>query len=253
MTPAVAGALLAHAGQLGDYVRPTTKRRRLGSAVANTFLLGVLFDRSVTAKWAWEAAEHIESVLGDADDVSTLWRRLVRLEGRRLTGFLRYGYGGRAYHRHYKTYARQLPLAAEHVLTHYEGDPRRIWNRTHDVVAVRQRFDAIPGVGMALARMAVLMLARDFGVLGGRRALAQLDVKPDIHVMRVFRRSGLVPPRGTRLDAIAAAQQAHPTFPGALDAPAFHIGRTWCRPTRPNCAACPIAGACRRVGLGRSR
>lgn len=245
----VASALLTYGRKLGAYVRPTTTRRRLSGSVANTFILGVLLDRSVTAAWAWQAAEHIESLLGNPTSPATMWVRLARMERHRLTGFLRYGYGGKAFHRHYKTYARQLPMAAAHVLEHYEGDPRRLWNNTRDVVKVRDRMDALPGVGMALARMAVLMLARDYGVLGGHAALPHLDVKPDIHVMRVFRRCGLIGRRGTRNEAVAIAQTLHPRYPGAFDAPAFNIGRTWCRPTKPNCAECPLTSACPRAGL----
>lgn len=245
----MAAALLAYARRLGAYVRPTTKRRRLSGRVANAFVLGVLLDRSVTAAWAWRAAEHIESLVGDPRDPATLWTRLARMERHRLTGFMRYGNGGKAFHRHFRTYVRQLPLAAEHLLEHYAGDPRRLWNHTHDVALVRERMDALPGVGMALARMAVLMLARDYGVLGGRAALPHLDVKPDLHVMRVFRRCGLIGKRGTRAEAVAIAQALHPPYPGAFDAPAFNIGRTWCRPTKPTCAECPLTRVCPRAGL----
>jgi len=245
----VVTALLAHGRRLGASVRPSTRRHRLSGAVANAFVLGVMLDRSVQAQWAWDAAESMQEMLGDPADIRGLWLRLVRMEKRRLTGYLRYGNGGRVFHRHYKTFVRLLPLAAQHVLDEYNGDPRRIWNDTQDVPAVRRRFEAIPGIGMALSRMAVLMLARDYGVLGGRAALPQLDVKPDIHVVRVFRRCGLTPPRATRDEVIAAAQRWHPRFPAALDAPAFNLGRTWCRPTRPKCGECPLAAACPRIGL----
>lgn len=242
-------ALLAHGKRLGSSVRPTTRRRKLRGPVANAFVLGVMLDRSVDAHWAWNAAERIQDLLGDPSDVRALWVRLVRMERRRLVGFLRYGNGGRVFHRHYKTYARQLPLAAQHLLDNYDGDPRRMWNDTHDVTAVRARIDAIPGIGMALSRMAVLMLARDYGVLGGRAALPHLDVKPDIHVVRVFRRCGFTPRGASRLDVVAVAQKLHPAFPAALDAPAFNLGRTWCRPTRPKCTDCPLYPVCPRIGL----
>lgn len=245
----IVSALLAYARTLDEWVRPTTRRRKLRASVANAFVLGVVLDRSVLAPRAWDAAEWINDALGDESDVSALWRSLASLEKRRLTGFLRYGYGGKVFHRHYKTFARQLPQVARHLLEHYDGDPRRIWNGMRDVEAVRARLDDIPGIGMALSRMAVLMLARQYGLLGGIRALPALDVKPDIHVMRVFRRCGLISPRGTRLDAVRAAREHHPAFPAALDAPGYDIGRTWCRPTRPRCDECPLRIACPRIGV----
>jgi endonuclease III len=71
-----------------------------------------------------------------------------------------------------------------------------------------------------------------------------LDVKPDIHVMRVFARSGLIEKSAKENDAIEMAKKLHPKFPGALDAPAFIIGVEWCRPTKKKCEKCPISKAC---------
>ena len=92
-----------------------------------------------------------------------------------MRGFLRYGYGGYAFHRHYKTLSRQIPEAANHILANYDGDPRKIRNNQRDIFFVRQRLDAIPGIGPALSRMAVLILARDMGLLGGKKAKKQLE------------------------------------------------------------------------------
>ena len=108
---------------------------------ANTFLLGVMLDHSGNAERAWEAAEWICSAVGDSDDVARLWRNLKDMDPPRLSGFLRYGYGGKALHRFYKTLAQLLPEAAEHLLTNYEGDPRQIWNNQRDVVEVRNTRD----------------------------------------------------------------------------------------------------------------
>ncbi len=171
------------------------------------------------------------------------------MEPSRLRGFLRYGSGGKAFHRHYKTFARLLPQAATHLLDIYDGDPRLIWRNQRDVEEVRRRLDAIPAVGPALARMAVLILARNYGLLGGKRARQQLDVKPDVQVTRVFRRSGLVQLGATDDDVVEAARALAPDFPAALDAPAWDIGRTWCRPRQPQCSACPLRMPCPQLGV----
>jgi hypothetical protein len=126
---------------------------------ANAFLLGVMLDRSVPADRAWEAAKWICDSLGDDRDVSCLWIALRDMERTRLKGFLRYGFGGKAFHRHYKTFARLLPQAAGHILEKYEGDPRRIWNGRRNIEEVRSLLDAVPTIGSALAKMAVLILA----------------------------------------------------------------------------------------------
>jgi endonuclease III len=43
------------------------------------------------------------------------------------------------------------------------------------------------------------------------------------------------------------ARALHPERPGALDMPAWDIGRRWCHPTRPECLGCPINAACPRL------
>lgn len=241
----VVSALRAHARTMESWVRLTRKTSKLRPQVANTFLLNVMLDRSVTADRAWEASEWIADALGDEEDPAVLWRTLQSLERKRLLGFMRYGFGGKAFHRHYRTFTRTLPLAAEHILEHYDGDPRRIWNGQRDIDAVRAKLDAIPNIGRGLANMALLTLVRKFGLLGRKKARRHLDPKPDIHVRRVFQRTRLV--EGRRVsdaDIIAAARRLAPDFPASLDAPAWDIGRQWCRPARPKCSDCPVNAAC---------
>jgi len=45
---------------------------------------------------------------------------------------------------------------------------------------VRELLEEIPGIGPALSRMAVLILARNYGLLGGKEPLSQLDIKPRV-------------------------------------------------------------------------
>lgn len=109
-----------------DWVRPTEKTSKFRASNANSFLLGVMFDRNINAEIAWEAGRWINDSLGDPNDPSVLWEKLIKLDKKRLLGFLRYGNGGYAFHRYYKTFAKQLPKAAEIILEKYEGDPRKM-------------------------------------------------------------------------------------------------------------------------------
>ena len=242
----VVKALLSHGRKMDNWAQPIDNVRKLRASAANEFLLGVMLDRGIQAKRAWSAAQWINDSLGDPSNVRALWEKLDAMENKRLLGFLRYGNGGFAFHRHYRTFGRQLPEVARIMLNKYDGDPRKIWNNKKDVVKVRERLEEIPGIGIALSRMAVLILARNFGLLGGRAAFPQLDVKPDIHVMRVFKRCGFIGRDDKTSDAIVVARELHPSFPAALDAPAYHIGNVWCRPTAPNCRECPITLVCPR-------
>jgi endonuclease III len=248
----VARALRAYSRKMGDWVRPIDNTRKLRPNTANAFLLGVMFDRSIKWQLAWEAGKWINLLLGDDSDPTVLWQRLADMEPKRLRAFLRYGNGGKAFHRHWKTFARLLPEAAQHILDNYGGDPRRIWNSQRDVRAVQGRLDEIPTIGQGLANMAVSILALTYGLLGGRAALPHLDVKPDVHVKRVFRRAGLVDQRASDTAVIEAARLLAADWPAALDSPAWDIGMKWCRPSRPNCGECPIGAACPKL-LGATR
>ncbi|HCF61631.1 MAG TPA: hypothetical protein DFS52_26995 [Myxococcales bacterium] len=229
---------------MDDWVKPVdfTAKMRLGTA--NEFLLGVMLDRAILADKAWDSAEWICDSLGEPD---AFWSNLVKMDRKALKGFMRYGYGGKSFHRYYKTFAELLPLAAEHILENYEGDPRRIWNSKRDVKAVRDELDAVPGIGQALANMAVLILARNYGLLGGKEALKELDIKPDIQVRRVFERSGLVIRPASDQALIDAAKKLAPDFPASLDAPAWEIGRTFCKPKVADCDNCPLGEVCPRL------
>jgi len=244
----VAKALRCYARSLAGWTRWSSKSTRMRPDAANEFLLGVMFDRSVPWERAWDAAKWMCSSIGDPQDVTSVWQALARMEPPRLRGFLRYGYGGYAFHRHYKTFARLLPRAAEHILEHYQGDPRRIWNNQKDVNEVRSRLDSIPTIGPGLARMAVFGLAHR-GRLGGKKARRHLEPKPDVHVRRVFQRAGLIEPGASAMAVIQAARDLAPDFPASLDAPAWDIGHTWCRPSRPNCGECPLSAVCPRVRI----
>ena len=243
----VAKGLQHYGRSMDDWVLPTEKSKRFSGMAANSFLLGVLFDRNIKADRAWDAGEWINESMGDERDPAALWRTLATLEKKRIEGFLRYGYGGKAFHRNYKTFARQLPKVARIMLEKYQGDPRRIWNNQRNVVTVRSRLEELPGIGPALSRMAVLILARNYGLLGGKKAFSQLDIKPDIHVMRVFRRTGLVEDEKAYDDAVKIARMLTPDYPASLDAPAWTIGQAWCRPRRPKCDECAITNVCPKL------
>ena len=85
------------------------------------------------------------------------------------------------------------------------------------------------GVGRILevltSRLGTVILNRDMGVpVDG---MVGSDVAVDVHVRRVFLRSRIAD-RDDRDHMITAARQLHPSRPGALDFPAWDVGRNWC-------------------------
>lgn len=81
------------------------------------------------------------------------------------------------------------------------------------------------------------MRERDLGVT--LADMAGSDIAYDVHVRRVFLRTGLAE-RDDREHLVQVARVSHPERPGALDRPAWEVGRRWCRPTKPDCPACRL-------------
>ena len=183
----VTRALRAYGRRMDEWTKPIEYTSKLSIKAANRLLIGFMFDQNDVAEYAWDKSEFLCESIGEP-----LWENIANMELRRLRGLLRYGYGGYAYHRYYKKYAVKLKEAATHLLEEYRGDPRKIWNATRNIDLVKKRLDNVPLIGPALANFAILTLARNYGLLGGKNTLKELNVKPDIQVTRVFRRSGLV-------------------------------------------------------------
>lgn len=243
--------LRMHAKRLPDWARWSNTTRKLTLQSANKFLLGLMWDRNMNADLAWRNAELVLDLIDQDNGGSTFWKSVNGLDLKRLRNFLRYGNGGKAFHIYWNQYARQLKDAASFILDSYQGDPRKIWNRQENVKTVRKRLEAVPGIGKAIASLGVLTLARTFGLIGGHKAKPQLDVKTDVHIMRVFRRTGVAPRNAGAEEVIQAARQLSPSHPAQLDGPAWDIGRHYCRRTRPRCSECILDSLCPRIGVSR--
>jgi endonuclease III len=149
--------------------------------------------------------------------------------------------GPPALHRYVETVPDWLVATAERVLREYEGDAARIWNDYPRAAELRQRFEAFKGIGQNQAAMAVEILERDLGV--PIRAMHGSDIAYDIHVRRVFLRTRLAE-RDDLEHMVAVAREAYPDRPGAIDFPAWLVGRQWCRAGIPDCPHCVLTEVC---------
>ncbi len=205
---------------------------------ANAFLLGVLFTQGIPAERAWSAPLRLQERLGTlsprflADNPDAV-RRAVQQPP--------------MLHRFKETLPRWIVSAGDRLERLYDGDASRIWSPGSHVLEVTERLAAFDGIGRKKAVMAVEILVRHFGVALSGRDCGQ--VAYDVHVRRVFLRSGLVD-EDSREAIEAAAARWCPNSPGTLDLPAWLVGRQWCRPQRPLCDVCLLCMACpRRVHL----
>ena len=131
---------------------------------------------------------------------------------------------------------------SEIIVNEYNGQTQKIWeNRSSK--AVKTTFERIYGVGPGIASMIILLLERWFKIYFDDMDHRNMDVKPDIHIIKVFQRLGFIS-EPTSIAALNAARRLNPEFPGALDSPAWYIGRNWCTAFSYKCNQCPVDEVC---------
>ena len=198
------------------------------------FLVAVAFDRGMLWYKAWQIPAEIDRKgLLDPELLASMTRgQLVSLFDE-LPVRPRYGS---------QQGARTLSDAARLVHGRFGGNAAAIWERASPV-DVEKTLQEIYGLGPGIASMTTRILHDDFACFSGQER--QIDVKPDVHVLRVFRRAGLTESESDN-EAVRAARRLNPEFPGALDWPAWQIGQRWCHAREPQCDACPLTNVCPR-------
>ena len=201
----------------------------------HAFVLACIMDRQIKAEKAWLIPYRFKEKLnGDfsigklamlsADEVKQLMTQPESLHrfADKMSGFFH--------------------AAVRRVVDQYEGDASRIWQSKPSSADVVYRFLEFDGVGPKIASMAANVLARDFKLPFAD--YYSIDISADVHVRRVFGRLGLTGLDPTVDQCIFRARALHPEFPGLMDLPAWEIGRSWCRPTNPQCQSCYMKDGC---------
>lgn len=239
---AVAAALLAHGRSLaasltGGAARftPDDDANALIHNDPFAFLVAVICDQGIVAERAWAIPHELQRRLGHLDP-----HRMAADPDAVLAAFS----ASPKLHRFVRQVADWVTHAAELVAATYAGDASGIWSDQPSATDLRRRFDSLTGIGQKKAAMAVEILERDLHV--PLSDLSGSDVAYDVHVRRVFMRTGLAS-RDHVADMVAVARSLHPERPGELDNPAWDIGRRWCHPREPDCPHCPLAIACPRL------
>ena len=215
-----------------DWSELDVETRRLIRRNPFAFLIAVAFDRGMPWQRAWRIPTEIDrkGLLDPERLASKSENELVEL----LDGLaVRPRYGA-------KHGARTLSDAARLVWERFGGDAGAIW-KDASPAEVEKTLQEIHGLGAGIASMATRILRDDFDCFRGQER--QIDVKPDVHVVRVFRRVGIIDGDSAN-EAIRTARRLNPEFPGALDWPAWWIGQKWCHPKDPDCARCPLTEEC---------
>ncbi len=227
-------------GLIGKVRRPEqfpAKHRAASELVATNpfaFALAVSLQRGISAEVIWTFPYDLRAALGHLDPVQIAAMSLDDLDRviRRLPSKPRY----------VNDAPRTVKELSRLVIDRYGGDASRIWT-DRSAGEVKAAFRSLYGVGQGIADLAVLLLEDRYGLRFSDSDHRGVDIKADTHTRRVLHRLGVAADDSPR-EAIAAARRLHPSYPGDLDAPLVTIGRTWCHPRQPECAACSLVGVC---------
>jgi endonuclease-3 len=201
------------------------------------FALATCLDRGTKAEIIWTIPYYLQQDLGHLDPFRIHQMTLVELADlyARLPKRPRY----------INAAPRTTQELTRLVVERFNGDASHMW-RGQSAAHVNRTFRSIYGVGEGIANVAVLLIEAAFGIRFSDRAT--MDIKPDVHTMRVLYRLGAAPVQ-TEWAAIQAARDLRPEYPGELDGALWLIGRRFCRPSFTRCTDCPMDLVCPKVGV----
>jgi len=203
------------------------------------FLLAVIYDQRQRAESAWRYPHILKGRLGHLSPQRIAEMRLIDLD---------YVFAQYPRLRYWRMGSARTLRAAEMVCSRYGDDASAIWLRDNPTPReIHMRLEEFDGIAQKKASMAANILVRDLGsVRVPEASLSEIDVSYDRHVRRVFLRAGLAT-EDSEDAMVEAARRLSPDYPGALDLPAWVIGREHCSNASPRCEACPIHGDCARL------
>jgi len=202
----------------------------------SAFLFAVILDQGAQAEKMWEIPYYLKKITGHLDI-----DRIAKMKEEEL------------YHvfeqlpqkpRYWKTAARRIRNASQHIIDRYRGQAERIWNDNPKAGDLQSRLERFDGIGQKKASMATRILGMDLNV--PIRSWDEIDVSVDEMIQRVFPRAGLCS-TDSQQEIIQSARRLNPSFPGALDLPCWNIGRRWCHPQNPDCTHCYIGQVCPKL------
>jgi endonuclease III len=229
--------LLAYGDTIASDVLLPTVIPQAAPLVANdpyAFAIGVCLDRGTKAEIIWTIPYYIKEDLGHLDphqiykmsveELASLFERLPQRP------------------RYVNAAPRTLQELTRIVVEECDGDASNLWKGKR-AADVNRTFTSIHGVGPGIANMGVLLIEKAFGVRFNDLDRTRMEIKPDVHTVRVLYRLGVSESETTDA-AIMAARRLNPGFPGGVDGALWEIGRRYCFASAPNCIECPMNEVC---------
>lgn len=203
----------------------------------HAFVLACIMDRQISAERAWRIPYEIQQRVGSFafQDLSQLTAEEIQTAMSQPTPL----------HRFLNDMAQFFHSAIQRIAAQYDGNASNIWSGNPSSATIVRRFLQFDGVGPKIATMAANSLVRDFKIPVSDKF--SIDVSPDVHIQRVFKRLGLVGQRASLEEIVYTAREMNPRYPGIFDLSVWEIGRNWCRPHNPTCELCYMNEVCPRI------
>lgn len=204
----------------------------------HAYVLACIMDRQIKAENAWIIPRQISSKIGGFD--IELLRKVPLDRFKEI-------FKEESKHRFKELMAEYFHAAVVRIVDQYGGDARRIWSDEPSSAMLICRFLQFKGVGIKIATMATNILVRQFDIC--LKDTSSIDISPDVHVLRIFKRLGLISSEKPREEAIYMARALSPEYPGISDYSCWYVGKNFCHSKSPNCRECPFKSFCAQVGI----
>ncbi len=202
------------------------------------FVIGLIFDQSIQSRLAWEAPLILKERLGHLNV-----QKIASMDTEVLKQVIA---EKKALHRYPGNMARYLIASCSVLVSEFDAQAENLWKGDGTVVTTRQNFLKLSGIGEKKVNLAVLMLARDFGM--PFIDIGSLPLALDVHLKRVLSRSGLfdINTKDGLKSLHDCLQEDYPHFPALLGTALWSVGRHFCHESSPQCNTCPLNQTCLR-------
>lgn len=202
----------------------------------HAFVLACIMDRQIKAERAWSIPYEVFEEIGTFE-----FHNVAKVSLEDVTEI----FHRKKLHRFNDKMAIYFYLAVKKIDDDYVGDASKIWNDVPKSATLVRRFLEFEGAGIKIATMASNILARELKIPLTDHCC--IDISPDVHVKRVFRRIGIINENATANEIIYRAKEINPKYPGILDLPCWEVGTNWCRPKNPKCSECLLDKYCPKI------
>ena len=199
----------------------------------HAFVLACIMDRQIKAERAWLIPYKISIEIGGFE-----FSRLLEMEQNQIKEI----FSRKHLHRFYNIMAENFYQGVQKIHRDYDDDASNIWKGNPESITIVEKFLKFKGVEKKIANMAANILARDFKIPMAN--YTGINISPDIHVKRVFKRLGFISQNASNDELIQSARELNPEYPGIFDLPCWEIGRNWCKPKEPDCMSCYLEPYC---------